>query len=273
MSDPISDSNPGAGTTPSRPWGWKVVNVLTFIAVLVVNGTAGAGTLSGESIGVIANRYINAFLPANYVFGIWSLIYLGLFALTIFQALPTQVADRTVRALGPLWLLSGVLNMGWIVAFAFSRFVLAMLVMVALLVVLVQKVERLHALGRAGWATRLCATDPMGLYLAWISVAVIANSFQLAHVVGFGGLGLSETVWAVTMMIVATALGWLMVSHRGVWLFPLVVAWALRGIGHRFPDDPVLSTTTGILVPIGIAGGALLVWDRWRRSRQRTASA
>lgn len=273
MSDANSEPNPGAGTTPSRPWGWKVVNALTFVAVLVVNGTAGAGTLSGESIGVIANRYINAFLPANYVFGIWSLIYLGLFAFTIFQALPAQSADRTVRALGPWWLLSGALNMGWIVAFAFSRFVLAMLVMVALLVVLVQMVERLHALGRAGWATRLCATDPMGLYLAWISVAVIANSFQLAHVVGFSGLGLSENAWAVTMMVVATALGWFMVSHRGVWLFPLVVAWALRGIGARFPEDPVLFTTTGILVPIGLVGGALMLWDRRRRSHLRTASA
>jgi MFS family permease len=230
---------------------WKVVNSAVLIVVLAANAAAGSGALSGVSIGVIANRYPNYFLPADWVFGIWGLIYLLLAGFTVFQALPGAAAARAVRSLGWRWAASGVLNVGWIAAFAFGRFGLAMVIMLALL-------ERLHAeadattLGEALWV-RL----PFGLYLSWISVAVIANSFQYAHVAGWSGFGVPEVTWSVTMMIVATVLGWVMVVLRGIWIFPPTVAWAIYGIGARFSEVPAIASAARILVPAGIAVGVL----------------
>ena len=68
------------------------------VAVITLNGAAASGAMSGDSIGVIANRYRSLFLPADYVFGIWSLIYLGLIASAIYQALPTAGAERAVTS-------------------------------------------------------------------------------------------------------------------------------------------------------------------------------
>ena len=72
----------------------RFLNLVVFILVLAGNGLAASGKMSGDSIGTIANRYQSLFLPANYVFGIWSLIYVGLMVVTVFQALPGESSVR-----------------------------------------------------------------------------------------------------------------------------------------------------------------------------------
>jgi len=107
---------------------------------------------------------------------------------------------------------------------------------------------------------RLCLIVPHDLYLAWISVAVIANSFQVAHVVGFGGFGIPEQVWAIGMMVVATGLAVLMAARRGNWTFPFVVAWALHGIAARYAGEATLAgaARAGVVVGIGIGAAAIV---------------
>jgi len=61
----------------------------------------------------------------------------------------------------------------------------------------------------------------------------------------------------VTMMVIATVLGWVMVVRRGVWAFPPTVAWAIYGIGARFSEVTPITSATRILVPAGIAIGVL----------------
>jgi len=257
-----AESIPHSATT-----AWKVINVLVLVVVLAANGAAGSGAMSGESIGTIANRYRSDFLPANYVFGIWSLIYLGLTVFTVYQALPNASATRVARLMGPWWLVSGVLNIAWVSAFSFARFGLAMLVMAAFLVVLVVIMARLRPLAaERSLASRLCVVWPFDTYLAWISVALIANSFQYAHVIGWGGWGIAESTWSVTMMLVATVLGVAMAYTHGVWVFPLVVAWALRGIGARYADVAQLHGAAQLLVPVGVVAGVVAVWWRGRRA-------
>lgn len=254
--------------TPGSLAVWRVVNVATFLAVIAVNFLAGSGRLSGESIGTIANRYPSYFLPADYVFGIWSLIYLGLAAFTAQQAFPGKQPARLVRQVGVWWLVSGVLNVAWVTLFTFERFGAALGAMVALLVTLVILNERVRRrLEHAPIGERLSVVYPFAMYLAWISVALISNTFQFAHVAGWDGFGIDEGVWAAIMMAAATALGWLMAFTRRMWLFPLVVAWALFGIGARFPGVALVSGTARVLVPLGIVGGFLLTWYAGRRER------
>lgn len=257
----------------SRVAVMKLVNLATLVAVLALNGLAATGAMSGDSIGVLANRYESLFLPANYVFGIWSLIYLGLMASVVYQLLPTAGAARAVERIGPWWVVASVLNVAWISLFSFSRFGLALLVMVAFLVSLVLTAGRLRAplavdpaatpragwasSTDAGWAERVFVRWPFDLYLAWISVALISNSFQFAHAVGWGGFGIAESVWAVAMMIAATLLGVTMAWAPCAWVFPLVVAWALRGIGVRYAELPLIAVTVDWLVPVGIVAGAM----------------
>jgi len=219
----------------------QITGVLTFVLVVVLNGLAGSGGLGGESIGVIANRYSSAFLPADYVFGIWGLIYLGLLAFTLDQALPSRRDAPVLRRLGYLWPVNGLLNVAWITAFSFGRFVLAMVVMLGLLANLVAIHLRIGPRVRLGRRDRLLVALPFDVYLSWISVAVIANTFQLATVFGWGGFGVDGTVWSAIMMVVAMGLAAFMALHEGVLAFPLVLAWALVGIAVRFPSTAILT--------------------------------
>jgi hypothetical protein len=235
----------------------QAAGVATLVLVLWLNGLAGAGALSGESIGVIANRYASAFLPAGYVFGIWSLIYLALVAFTVYQALPGQRANPLLRRLGWLWPVNGVLNVAWIVTFSFSRFGAAMVVMIALLASLLAIHLRIGLEDELPLRDRVFVAFPFGLYLAWISVALIANTFQYVTFLEWDGFGIDGTVWSAVMMGVATALGAFMAWHRRTWVFPPVVAWALVGIAVRFPDTPIVARTAWVMV--GVGGVALLV--------------
>ena len=200
----------------------KAGNVLVLVLVIALNGLAASGAMSGDSIGVIANRYRSLFLPADYVFGIWSLIYLGLIATAIYQALPTAGAERAVQRLGIWWAVTGALNVAWISLFSFGQFALALLVMVIFLITLIAIGERVRGGTRRGrgradpspLAEQAFLIWPQDIYLAWISVALIANSFQFAQAVQWSGFGIAESTWAVTMMLVATLLGVTMAWRR-----------------------------------------------------------
>jgi hypothetical protein len=253
----------------------KFANVLVLVAVVWLNALAATGAMSGASVGELANRpaSLSLFLPASYVFGIWSLIYVGLTAFTVRQALPSDGATRAGRILGAWWPITSVLNVAWISVFSFEQYGLAMLVMLALLVSLVMVAGRVAPVAAAGtWVDRLCVAWPFHVYLAWISVAIIANTFQYAHVTGWSGFGIAESTWSVTMMVVATALGCVMAA-RGIWVFPLVVAWALRGIGVRWPAVGPVHNAAAVLVPLGIVGGAVLAYRALASARRQRPSA
>lgn len=239
----------------SKDLARRAIGVLTFAIVIVLNGFAGSGGLSGESIGVIANRYPSAFLPASYVFSIWGLIYIGLLGFTIdLSVRPPRKADIHQR-LARLWPMNGLLNVAWIIAFSFGRFRVAMTIMVALLVNLIAIHLRIGDTRGLGWRDRVSTAFPFNLYLSWISVAVISNAFQLATVVSWSGFGIDAAIWSVIMMTVVTGLGVFMAVRRGVLVFPVVVAWALAGIAVRHSDTLILAIPAWSLVSL-----VALIW-------------
>jgi hypothetical protein len=88
----------------------QFVNVLAVVAVLVVNGLANALPLNNQTTGEISDRFQVYFVPAGYVFSIWGLIYLGLLAFAVFQALPAQRDNPRLRRVGYLFAASCVAN-------------------------------------------------------------------------------------------------------------------------------------------------------------------
>lgn len=250
---------------------WRWINVVAFVLVLVANGAAGSGALSGQSIGVIANQYASLFLPANYVFGIWSIIYIGQFTVLLHMVAPSARGKVALERLGPWWTIAGALNVAWVVLFSFAQFALAMLVMLAFLVALIVIGERVRD-GEVLWLDRALLIWPFDIYLAWISVAVIANAFQLAHVVGFGGLGIPEDTWSPFMMSAACLIAVLMARLKGNWLFPVVVAWAVHGIGVRYADMPAIAVRASLLVPAVLTIGGVALMLKARASRRPGAA-
>ena len=111
----------------------QIITVIAVVATIVVNALANILPFNGQETGAISDRFAIYFVPAGYVFSIWGLIYLGLIAYAIFQALPAQRENPRLRSIGGLFLLSSVANIAWIFLWHYEVFAATLPVMLVLL--------------------------------------------------------------------------------------------------------------------------------------------
>jgi hypothetical protein len=228
-----------------------VINILALAGTLVANGLANALPLNGQTTGEISDQFEVYFVPAGYVFLIWGLIYLGLTGFVIYQALPGQRDNPRLRRVGYVFALSCAANVVWLFLWHYEYFYLTLVAMVALLLLLIAVYLRLR-IGRSEvptiekWLVRV----PFSVYLGWISVATIANATSLLDYVNWGGWGIRPEIWAVIMLLAATALASTVALRRGDIAYALVVIWALAGIAVKQAGVPTVSTTAWIMTAV-----------------------
>jgi benzodiazapine receptor len=231
----------------------QVLNILAFILVVAVNGLANSLPINNQTTGAVSDSYPVMFTPAGYVFSIWGLIYLGLLAFVIYQALPGQRDNPRLERVGYWFIWSCVLNSIWIFLWHYELMLWSVIVIVGLLVSLIMVYLRLET-GRspvpAGEA--LLARLPFSIYLGWISVATIANVSVLLYSLGWDGFGLTEQVVTVIMLVIGSLLGYLIVRRHGEVAYPLVLVWAFVGIVLK------QSGFTLVVVAAGLAAAAML---------------
>ncbi|MDZ7799895.1 MAG: hypothetical protein U5K81_03750 [Trueperaceae bacterium] len=230
--------------------------LVAIAAMIAMNVAANALPLAGRSTGEVSAAYPVPFTPAGYVFAIWALIYLGLIAFGVFQALPGRARDPRLRDVAPWVVLGCAANVAWLVAWHTLRIPLSMALMVVLLIALLATYERLHR-GPSDRATVLLARLPFGIYLGWITVATVANASVTLWHWGFRGGPWAPETWALIMVFVATAIGVRVLQARGDVAFALVLIWAFVGIAvaRGFPGLlPGGALVASALLAGGIAG-------------------
>lgn len=211
------------------------VNALATVATLVINGLANALPLNGLTTGEISDRFKVYFVPAGYVFSIWGLIYLGLIAFTIYQALLGQKDDRRLARIGWLYALSSLANIAWLFLWHYEQFPFTLLAMGTLLACLLAIYLRLDV-GRtppASTLERWCVDIPFSVYLGWISVATIANVTDVLWLAGWNGAPLTGELWAALLALVAAGLAVAMALTRRDAAYGLVIVWALIGVANK----------------------------------------
>jgi len=246
----------------------QVVNVLAVVAVIVVNWLANALPINGQTQAEISDRFDVFFVPAGYAFSIWGLIFLGLIAFAVYQALPAQRENARLRRVGYLFALSCLANISWLFLWHYEVFVLTLVAMLALLLLLIAIYLRLD-IGRAqvGGVERWLVDVPFSVYLGWITVATIANVTVVLDYLGWNGWGISPQVWTVIMLFAGLVIATAMSLTRGDVAYSLVLIWAYVGIAVKHGDTPVVAVTawvTAALIGLMLVIGVLL-----KRGRQR----
>jgi hypothetical protein len=231
----------------------QIVNVLAVILTITINILANALPINGQNTGEISDSFQVFFVPAGYVFAIWGLIYIGLLAFAVYQALPAQRENPRLRKIGYWFLLSCLANSVWIFMWHYNLFPLSLLVMLVLLASLLVIYLRLDV-GRTRVSTteRWCVNNVFSVYLGWITVATVANVTDVLHDLGWNGFGIAPETWAVIMLIVAAALGVVMALTRRDVAYLLVLAWAFAGIGVKQAAVPLVATTAWIVTALMI---------------------
>lgn len=267
---------------PSSSTSWGNGDVVRQVVVLVgallatAAGYWGSGAGGGRSQQEVGDGALAAdatpVAPGEPAFGIWSVIYLGLVAYAVWQALPAQRDDARQRRTGWLVLASMVLNAAWIGVVQADLLAVSVAVIVVLLAVLVLTVARLGERAPRGRVEAVVVDGTLGLYLGWVTVATVANTFAVAVVAGVDATSAAADVWAVLGLAVAGAAG---VGYaawtRGRLAIGAAIVWGLAWV--------VVARTTGELrsgpaaVAAGLAAAVVLAVTLVARRRRTGAPA
>jgi hypothetical protein len=251
----------------------QVLVVLAVIAVIAVNAIAVALPLNGLDTGEISDRFDIYFVPAGYVFSIWSLIYLGLIAYAIFQALPAQKENPRLRSIGYLFVFSCLANIIWLFLWHYEVFNFTLVAMLALLLSLIGIYLRLD-IGRVQVSPgeKWCVHIPFSVYLGWISVATIANATQLLYYLGWNGWGISPEIWAVIMLTAGVIISAVMSLTRADIAYSLVLVWAYAGIALEHASTPIVANAAWVGAVVILAILIVAIINKYRRKEAITST-
>jgi len=241
----------------------QFANLFSVILALTVNFLASTLPLNGQNTGEISDRFKVFFVPAGYVFAIWSVIFLSWIAFTIYQFLPAHKEDPRVRRLGYLFALSGVANAAWLFCWHYNQFGLSVLVMLSLLGLLIASYLRLDVNRTpASRGERWCVDIPFSLYLGWITVATVANITSWLYYIQWSGWGLSPQVWAVVMLAAASLIGLAMALTRRDAAYLFVLVWSFVGIALKQAATPLVAMSAWIAALFALALAVYCLFNR-----------
>lgn len=237
--------------------------LISLAGTLCVNALANILPFNGKTTGEVSDQYAVYFVPAGYVFSIWSVIYFLLIAYTLYIVFGVERLGIHKQRIAKLFIMSNVLNALWMFAWHFDHIYLSVTVMVALLCTLIA-LYRTHEMKSAArdWKEAVLLRLPFSIYLGWISVATIANFTVAFSISGWDGWGISGSYWSAILIIVATLLGIKQTIQYRDGVFCAVLIWALIGIAAKFPSLSVITTAVWIGVPILIF---CVVWSLYVR--------
>jgi hypothetical protein len=237
-----------------RPMG--IATLAAVFGAIAANYWFNLFPPQGAKISDLANGVYSdtLFIPANYAFAIWGLIYCGLIGFGIYQLRLPERRYGSVLESRPWLILACLLQTLWVYTFVQQQLLASTLLMVGLLGAIV----RCYQLAEVGIRTmagrdRLFLQHPWSLYLAWISVATIVNVSITLKEYGWDGFGLPQSLWTIVMMIVAAILGVVMLRQRRDWLYVVVVAWALLALTVRYIGIFAIASS-GLLLVCALLG-------------------
>jgi translocator protein len=246
-------------------WRWPLANLVALAGTVVVNGLANALPLNGQTTGDVINRDPVLFLPANWVFSIWGLIYLSLAVFVVYGLLPAGRRNPRLARISPLFVLSCLANGVWLFLWHWERLPLSMVAMLVLLGSLIGIYGRLRAGGSTpSRGERLALWWPFSLYLGWVSVATIANATVTLDRAGWDGWGIAPAVWAAIMIVVGGALAVALGLGLADPVYAAVFVWAFVGLAVRQQDTALVAGTAAI---VAVAAAVVALIAALRRLR------
>jgi hypothetical protein len=196
--------------TVSKALKWFIL--LALLAMLTVNALSSILPINGVTPKEVSDRYPNLFVPAPLTFAIWGVIYILVIAYTLYQfgafrrkgeAVNATLLNRT----GIVFIVSSVLNLSWVIAWHYGLLTLSFILLALFLLTMIDMRLIIHAQEplsvKEKWFVRL----PFSVYFGWVTVATIAGATALLVGNGFGGLGISEPVWTMIILLVGGVIG------------------------------------------------------------------
>lgn len=245
------------GTDTVRAALPRQIAVTVSFVVCVVGSMVGVGLFGGTPISEAADGLLSTeathLAPASPAFSVWTVIYIGLGAYTLWQW--WDRSDR--RSIG--WLVTGslLLNAAWILTVQAGLVWLSVVVILVLLVVLAATFRQLLSARPRSRLEAVVADGTLGLYLGWVCVATCANIAAALAGSGVTGGGYPDW-WAAAVLAVVAVIGVAVaVAGRGRFAVAATLAWGLVWIAvARTTGEPESAPTA---VAAAVAAGVVVI--------------
>lgn len=247
-------------TRPPRPLARHLTVTASFLFAMAATAV-GVGAFGGEPIAEAANGLLAAdsthLAPAAPAFMIWSVIYAGLGAYTLWQWWDRdderRIAGHAIASL--------LLNAAWILSIQAGWVGLSVMVILMLLVVLADLFRRISARPLPGLIGKVVVNGTFGAYLGWVSVATCANIAAALKGAGVDGAG-NPSLLAVAVLGVVAVIGLaLPLAGRRAVAAPLAMIWGLAwiavGRATDEPHAPVVALTAAAVAVVIAASTAI----------------
>ncbi|HET7302374.1 MAG TPA: hypothetical protein VFI74_03540 [Candidatus Saccharimonadales bacterium] len=235
---------------------WQLSSIATLAFALVANFVVATQRVDVPSINALSDKYASLLTPADYAFGIWSVIYSLLILFVIYQARdilkPNKTNELPLKT-GFWFAVASICNGIWTYIFVKEWIGLSVIVLLLLVASLYTLLGRLRiAVYDAPIKVIVCVWWPLMLYTGWVTVAAVVNiaSWMTSH-----GVVLSPFLACWVLVGLMFGLLALLVS-RNVRELLLASIWGIAAVGVRqtqLKGSAVVATTAFVV------SGVLLV--------------
>lgn len=205
-----------------------------------INVLANMLPIGHGNTGAISDKYQNLFTPAPITFSIWGVIYLLLAFFIIYQHgffNNNLYTESLIKLIGSWFIISCIMNIGWIFSWHYDMIGLSMIFMIGLLISLIIITTNIapnsikHEAGMTTIPLFLkISMWAFNIYLGWIVAATIANLSVLLVKINWNRFGLSEELWTIIVLIVGAILGMAFIFTNHRYMSALAIIWAYCGI-------------------------------------------
>lgn len=224
-----------------------IVNLISLLFVFLFNFLTGSGYINGLSQQAISDKYTTLITPSGYAFSIWGVIY-TLVAIAIILMLMRyreQEYSDTIHAISYWFLLSSIANVLWTISFSYLQIALSTVLIFILLISLVMILKNISKLDSS---TKAIFPLAFGLYAGWVLIASVLNVAVTLVKVEWSAFGLSPSLWANIILIVAIFIVFIVTYYTKNIIIPLPVAWAYFAI---YTKEGLVVALIGIVFLLG----------------------
>lgn len=234
------------------------------VGVIVFNWIAATGRLRGRDTGDISDGYNTLVTPAGYAFAIWTLIYLGMIAFSLYQIVPANIVRfRSIRS---LYIFTCALNCGWLYFWHGEQILICLLVIAALCTTLFVINQRVS--DPASVAESWIVKASFGIYFGWVTAALLVNFAIWLKYLRIEMSPAFETSIAVGLILCAAVTAVVVRVRWSNYFVPLAVAWALTAIAVKQSGKTAIVSAAAIgVVACLIASASFVMSLRSSESR------
>jgi benzodiazapine receptor len=228
----------------------QILIPVLVVTTIVVNVVANIAPFNGITTQAAFSALGIFFRPAPYTFSIWGAIFIALICFAGYQAQPNLAKAKWLDDVMPFFGIATLANIGWLISWHYQQLWPSMFLMVLMLSSLIAIYFKLEiGVYPASARTKYFCHVPFSIYLGWISVAAIANITGALQDSGWFASSVTAEAWAITMVLVATMVGFAALLLRRDIALALVVAWGLGGIYvHVVNTAPTLSASAATAI-------------------------